>query len=198
MKHLIGIIFSPHNEWQQIREQDDSAFGHYLKFVLLIALVPTLAWYYGASQIGWEMGGRLVKLTPESAAQIMVLFYIAILVSVAFLGFMVHWMSETYEANTSTISKGIGVAAYTLVPMFVVGATGIYPILWLDILLGCLAAGYTVYLLYIGVPIVMQIPPERGYLFASALVAVGLVLCASLLGATVILWEFGAMPVFTD
>ncbi|MFN3236085.1 MAG: Yip1 family protein [Pseudomonadales bacterium] len=198
MNHLLGMMISPRNEWAKIRDRNDSALGHYLKFVLIIALAPPLAWYYGASEIGWEIGDRLVKLTSESAAQIMVLFYAAILASVAFLGFMVHWMSETYEANTSTVGKGIGVAAYTLVPMFLVGLTGVYPILWLDILLGCVAAGYTVYLLYIGVPIVMEIPPERGYLFASALVAVGLVMCAALLGATVILWEMGAMPVFTD
>jgi len=50
----------------------------------------------------------------------------------------------------------------------------------------------------VGVPIAMQIPKERGFLFASALVAVGLVMCAALLGATVMLWEMGAMPVFTD
>lgn len=198
MNHLLGLMISPHSQWAKIRDQNDSAMGHFLKFVLLIALAPPVAWYYGASQVGWEIGDRLVKLTSESALQIMVLFYVAILLSVAFLGFMVHWMSETYEANTSTVSKGIGVAAYTLVPMFLAGLAGFYPILWLDILLGCAAAGYTVYLLYIGVPIVLEIPAERGYLFASAMVAVGLVMCAALLGATVVLWELGAMPVFTD
>ena len=60
------------------------------------------------------------------------------------------------------------------------------------------AAAYAVYLLYIGVPIVMRIPEERGFLSASAMVAVGLVGCAALLAATVILWEMSAMPVFTD
>ena len=70
--------------------------------------------------------------------------------------------------------------------------------LWLDMLLGCAAAAYAVYLLYIGVPIVMKIPEERGFLYASAMVAVGLVGCAAMLSAIVILWEMGAMPVFTD
>lgn len=198
MNHLLGILFSPRSQWAAIRDENDSVFGHYFKFLLIIGLFPPIAWYYGSSQIGWEIGDRLVKLTGDSAVQIMVLFYAAILLGVGFLGFMVHWMSETYEADSSTVSKGIGVAAYTCVPMFVAGLTGFYPILWLDMLVGCVAAGYTVYLLYIGVPIVMNIPPERGYLFASALVAVGLVMCAALLGATVMLWELGAMPVFTD
>lgn len=198
MGHLIGILFSPKQEWERIRDKDDSIIGLYLKFLIIVALAPPVAWYFGSTQIGWEIGGRVVKLTEQSAGQIMVLFYLAILVGTGFLGFMVHWMSETYEADTSTAAKGLSVAAYTCVPMFIVGLSGFYPILWLDILLGCLAAGYTVYLLYIGVPIVMEIPPERGYLFASAMVAVGLVMCAALLGATVILWQMGAMPVFTD
>jgi len=198
MNHLFGILFNPHAEWASIRDSDDSVIGHYLKFVLLIALLPPIAWYVGSTEVGWTVGGRVIKLTPDSAMQIMALFYAAIIVGVGGLGFMVHWMSETYEANTSTPSKGVGIAAYTCAPMFICGAIGFYPVLWLDMLLACLAAGYAVYLLYIGVPIVMKIPEERGFLFASAMVAVGLVGCAALLGTTVILWEMGAMPVFTD
>ena len=65
-------------------------------------------------------------------------------------------------------------------------------------LAGTAAAAYPLYLLYIGIPIVYDIPKERGFMFASATVAVGLVLMVALLGATVSLWEMGAMPVFTD
>ncbi len=198
MKHLIGILFYPREEWGKIRDDHDSALGHFFKFVLIIGLLPPIAWYFGSTEIGWTIGGRTIRLTQESAQPIIVLFYLAILVGVTVLGYMVHWMSETYEAHTSTINKGMAIAAYTCAPLFVCGLTGFYPILWLDIILGCAAAGYSVYLLYIGVPIVMQIPEERGFLFASAMVGVGLVMCAALLGATVILWEMGAMPVFSD
>ncbi len=198
MKHLIGIFFNPREEWAKIREDNDSAVGHFLKFVVIIGLLPPIAWYFGSTEIGWTIGGRTIRLTQESAQPIIVLFYLSILVGVTVLGYMVHWMSETYEAHTSTISKGMAIAAYTCTPLLVCGVIGFYPILWLDIILGCAAAGYSVYLLYIGVPIVMQIPEERGFLFASAMVGVGLVMCAALLGATVILWEMGAMPVFSD
>jgi hypothetical protein len=44
----------------------------------------------------------------------------------------------------------------------------------------------------------MGVPRERGYLFASAALAVGLVMFIGLMGVTVMLWEMGAMPVFTD
>jgi len=198
MNYLIALFFSPREAWERIRDQDDSILLTYIKFVIPIALLPTIAWYYGSVQVGWAVGERVIKLTPDSAMQIMVLFYLAMIIGTGGLGFMVHWMSETYEAETSTIAKGVRIAAYTLAPMFVCGIIGFYPLLWLDILLGCAAAAYTVYLLYIGVPIVLKIPEERGFLFASAMVAVGLVGCAALLAVTVILWEMGAMPVFTD
>ncbi|MCB1643856.1 MAG: DUF1282 family protein [Pseudomonadales bacterium] len=198
MNHLFGILFSPTDEWEKVRQDSSSVAGHYLKFLLWAGLAAPVAWYYGSTTIGWQLGDRVIRLTSDSAAQIMVLFYLAILVCTAFLGYMIHWMSETYEAKNSTLGKGVSIAGYTLAPLFVCGLIGFYPILWLDILLGCVAAAYTVYLLYVGVPIVMEIPSERGFLFASAMVGVGLVICAALLGATVILWELGAMPVFTD
>jgi hypothetical protein len=198
MKHVFGIMFSPLAEWEKIREDSASIVGHYLKYLIWIALLPPVAWYYGSTVNGWTLGDRVIRLTPESALQIMVLFYLAILIGVGFLGFMVHWMSETYGVDTSSYGQGVGIASYTCTPLLLCGGIGFYPLLWLDIILGCAAAAYSVYLLYVGVPIVMQIPRERGFLFASAMVAVGLVMCAALLGATVILWEMGAMPVFSD
>ncbi|MDK1022862.1 MAG: Yip1 family protein [Gammaproteobacteria bacterium] len=198
MHHILGLFLNPANEWQKIRKESGGIASHYLKFILIIALLPACAWYFGATRVGWTIGAdRVVKLTTASALEISLLFYLAMLTGIGILGYMIHWMAHTYEAESS-VARGVQIAAYTCVPLFICGGIGFYPILWLDILLGIGAGFYTVYLLYIGVPIVMQIPKERGFLFASAMVAVGLVMVAGMLGATVILWEMGAMPVFTD
>ncbi len=197
MKHIAGLFFNPANEWQKIRHENTGIVSQYLKFIAIIAILPAYAWYFGATHIGWSLGNRVIKLTAESALQVSLLFYLAMLVGIGVLGYMVSWMARTYDAESS-IAMGVQIAAYTCVPLFLCGAVGFYPILWLDIALGLVAACYTVYLLYIGVPIMMQIPTEKGFLFASAMVAVGLVMVAGMLGATVILWEMGAMPVFTD
>ena len=42
--------------------------------------------------------------------------------------------------------------------------------------------------------IMMDIPSEKGFLFASAVLAVGLVMLVGLLGASVILWSAGVGP----
>ena len=44
----------------------------------------------------------------------------------------------------------------------------------------------------------MGVPKERGFLFASAVLAVGLVMLVGVLAATVILWGAGIGPVFAS
>ena len=58
--------------------------------------------------------------------------------------------------------------------------------------------GYTVYLFYTGVPVMMEIPQERGFLFSSAVMAFGLVALVALLAMSVLLWNSGFGPSFTS
>ena len=59
------------------------------------------------------------------------------------------------------------------------------------------ALAYTVYLLYSGVPVMMGVSKERGFLFSSAVLAVGLVMLVAVLAASAILWGMGVGPVLT-
>ncbi len=65
-------------------------------------------------------------------------------------------------------------------------------------LIGVVALSWSVYLMYLGIPIVMNIPEERGFLFSSAVLAIAMVILICLMVGSVILWDFGAAPAFTD
>jgi hypothetical protein len=45
-------------------------------------------------------------------------------------------------------------------------------VLWIDLIIGVVAISWAVYLMYLGIPIVMNIPQERGFLFSSAILAI--------------------------
>ncbi|MHC4109302.1 MAG: hypothetical protein ACYSTY_14580 [Planctomycetota bacterium] len=47
-------------------------------------------------------------------------------------------------------------------------------------------------------PIMMEIPRERGFLFSSAMLAFGLVTLVAMLAVTVLLWGAGFAPSFTS
>ena len=87
---------------------------------------------------------------------------------------------------------------YACTPIFLAGAFGVYPVWWFDVLLATVACSYAIRLLYLGVPPVMRIPEDRGFLYASAVFMMALVYIVLVLVATVILWEFVTMPVFVD
>jgi hypothetical protein len=192
------LLFQPRRAWSKIADRSVGNLFTALLYPLLFAVLPALAWYIGSTHTGWQIGSSdAIRLTRASALPIVVLFYLAMVGAVIGIGCMIHWMAQTYGA-ASSIAKGIAIAGFTATPLFVAGAVGFYPQLALDLVIGLVALCYAIYLLYMGVPIVMKIPEERGFLFASAVIAVCLVALIAIMGATVMLWDLGVTPTFTD
>jgi hypothetical protein len=64
--------------------------------------------------------------------------------------------------------------------------------------IGLPALAYSVKLLYTGVPIMMEIDDDRGFLFSSSILAVGMVALVVMMAAMAILWFNGFAPQFVD
>jgi len=196
--HVWGLFSHPEAEWKSIRKENCTIGRCYCSHVLLLAAIPPIAGYIGTTQVGWQIvTSEVHRLTHQSALWIAILSYLTILVAVFTIGKMIHWMGQTYGTK-QTLPQCIALAAYTATPLFLIGVMLVYPVLWLNLLIGLVALAYTVYLLYLGVPIVMSITKERGFLFSSAVLAVGLVALVAVLAATVILWDIGIGPAFSS
>ena len=96
------------------------------------------------------------------------------------------------------LSPCVRLAAYTATPLFFIGIVELQPIFWLYFVTGLSALAYSVKLLYTGLPIMMEIDEERGFLFSSAVLAVGMVALVLIMVATAILWFNGFAPQFVD
>lgn len=198
LNNPFAFLFSPARQWQKVAAASLNAQRTSVIYVALFAIVPCIAWYHGTTEIGWRVGaGELVKLTAGSALLLIAAFYAAIMLSLAGIGLAIHWMAGTY-GSIASFTRGYAIAAYGATPLFIAGIFGFYPLLWLDMSLGILAVSWSVYLLYTGLPVVMNVPADRGFLYASAVIAVCLVFLMAMMGATVILWDMGFMPEFKD
>ncbi len=196
LNHVWGLFSHPNEEWETIRQERCTVGKCYVSHVAILAALPPICAYIGATQVGWQVGyGEVTKLTPESALPISIAFYIALLAGVYLLGRTIHWMAQTYGAQPD-LAKSVVLAAYTGTPLFLAGVIALYPLVWLNMLVGLVALGYTVYLLYTGVPIVMQISKEQGFMFSTAVLTVGMVTLVGILAVTVLLWGFGFGPAF--
>lgn len=197
LNHVWGIFTHPDDEWETIRSEPNTLGRHYLTHALILATIPAVCAYIGATQVGWSIGSdeTVHRLTSESALMLCVLFYGAMITGVVILGKFIDFLSETYQEDDHT-PRGVALATYTTTPLFICGLIALYPVLWLDMIIGLIAIAYSVYLLYEGVPILMSIPKDKGFVFASAIVTVGLVMFVALLAITVIVWAVGVGPVY--
>lgn len=196
IQNVVGLFTNPDRAWRTIKGEETVIGPLYLVHVLLLAAIPAISAYIGTTQVGWTIGTlEPVRLTQASALQMTFLTWLAMLAGVAVMGAFIHWMSRTYDSNP-TLSDCVVFAAYTATPLFLAGLAALYPNLWLAMFVGTAAICYTVYLLYQGIPIFMDIPQDEGFLFSSSILAVGLVVLVGMMATAVIFWGLGIGPIY--
>ena len=197
LNHLWGIYAHPLEEWQTIDNRHES-LTYSLSHILLIALFPSIMGYYSSVYLGWSIGaGNPVFLTHESALLIAVAMYGALIAGVFALAYGCSWVHFHCPVD-ATFTQTLELAAYTATPVFMSALAAFLPELWFVVCVGMIALAYSVYLLYTGVPILMHIPQERGFIYASSVVTCGLILLVIILAVTAILWTNGIVsPMFT-
>lgn len=196
ISHVAGLFTHPHREWEEIRDTQESVSHLYFAHVLFLALIPPVSMYLGTTKIGWRIGnGAPVMLTESSAAVMSFLMYLAILAGVAVIGVFINWMARTYDSSPG-LARCIVFAAYTATPLFFAGLCALYPNVVLAMLVGIVAVFYTVYLLYMGIPIFMKIPEDEGFIYSSSILTIGLVMFVSIMAITVLIWSFGFGPAY--
>jgi len=193
LNHIWGLYAHPKEEWQTIEKRHES-LTYSMVHILVIALIPAICGYYAAAHIGWSIGTTEPLILSESNALVMsVIMYSALVFGVIALAYLIHWMAKTFD-STPNFSQSLELAAYTATPLLMAGVTALFPVLWF-VVMACLGAmSYSVYLLYSGVPIMMNIPEEKGFIYASSVVTCGLVLLVGLLAASIILFGVGIGP----
>lgn len=195
LNHIWGLYAHPVEEWKTIDERHES-LRFSLSHILIVALIPCIAAYYASAHIGWSIGARETIVMAQSSAVVMaVAMYIGLIGGVLALSYLIHWMAKTFGAKPS-FTQSLELAAYTATPVLMSGIAAVYPELWFVSMVFLAGVAYSVYLLYAGVPILMHIPEERGFIYASSVVTGGLVLMVILMAGTAIAWTNGFGPTF--
>lgn len=150
--------------------------------------------WYGAYLFGWRLGAsEPLRLGTNALTIISVAYFLTLLFGIFSTAIISRWMATTYGANTGF---GLHLALITVVgaPLAVASAAHLFPHVFFNVVVLIPTMIWSMYLLYKGIPIALNIPPERGMLMASALVGWLLVAAVSLLGLTMGLWVHGFGP----
>jgi len=197
LNHIWGLYAHPVEEWKTIDKRHES-LRFSLSHILIVALIPCAFAYYASAHLGWSIGAReSIYLTQGSALMLAGIMYVGLIGGVLALSYIIHWMAKTFGASP-TFTQSLELAAYTATPVLMSGIAAIYPELWFISMAFLAGVAYSVYLLYTGVPILMHIPEERGFIYASSVVTAGLVLMVILMVTTAIAWTNGFSPTFVS
>lgn len=193
--HLFGLLYDARKEWREIcKEPTETISQVYLRHALLLAMIPPFALFTGTTQMGWSVaGGDLMFLDVSSAAVIAVAFYFSLLMGLALMSFLIYAMEHIFGATVS-YERCLMLTVYTSSPLFLAGFAGFVPVFWFDAMVVLLAATYSLYLLFTGVPIFMDMSEERGAMFSMMVTTAGMCLLVGGMAITVILWGMGMSP----
>lgn len=194
LQHMFGLMYHPKSEWGAIKKENHTLGHIYVTHLLFLAMIPPFSLLVGTTQVGWSLfGTEFYYLSFESALPLAITFYFALLVGMFFIAYTTYLMERTFGAQAS-LERCLLFTTFTSTPMFLSGVVGLIPVLWLDVFVVMAAVSYTVYLLYAGVPIFMDIPEERGFIFATSILTVGLCALVGMMATTVIIWGVGFAP----
>lgn len=197
LNHIWGLYAHPKDEWQTIERRHESLM-YSMIHILVVALIPAICSYYAAAHIGWTIGvGDPIKISQSSAQLMAIAMYCALVLGVFALAYLIQWMAKTFDSKPSFI-QSLELAAYTATPMLMVGIAALFPVLWFVALVGLAGVSYSVYLLYSGVPIMMNIPEDKGFIYSSSVVTCGLVLLVGIMAFSAVMWTMGFGPEYVS
>ena len=166
------ILLSPKTEWEIIDTEPATPAGLYTGYILPLAAIGPVAQVIGYSVFGMTvpfMGTYRVPL--GSAITSAVVTYILTLVGTYVLALIIDALAPTFNGQRNQV-QALKVAAYSSTASWVAGIFALIPGLRLLSILGL----YSLYLLYLGLPILMKSPRERAVGYTGLVVLAGFVL----------------------
>ena len=138
----------------------------------------------------------MMFFSPVGALALALLSYFASLGGVWLFGEAVEWMKQTYTDTAEETDHGMALAVHATTPLFLAGAALVWPNIWFNALVMIAAGGYSAYLIFTGLPILMRISPERAFMYACSVVTIAMVMLVSLRIFTVVVWASNFGPHF--
>ena len=155
------ILTEPKAEWPRIAAEPDTAMAVFKRWAVPLAAIPPVAGL---------IGGQLMGYRPPigSAIATALLGYGAALLGVWVLTLIIEALAPTFRATKSR-DEAMKLAAYSWTAAWVAGVLAIIPPL---AIIGAIAGLYSLYLLWLGLPVLMRAPEDQkvGY-YVAVLVA---------------------------
>ena len=170
LQRVLDILMRPRETWLQINAEDGNPGRIYLGYLVFLAAIPAVAGFIGYSLIGVGAFGISVRVPVVQGLVSMVVGYVLSLAMVYVLALIANMLAPRFQAQQD-MRSAFKLVAYASTAGMLGGVFSILPSL---AMLGLLAALYSVYLIYSGIPVLMKAPQEKAVGYTAALVVCGI------------------------
>jgi len=169
------ILLRPREAWPEIREERTTLKDLYASYAAVLAAAPVIAHLIGMAVVGISFIGFRYRAPFVSALGYAIVSYCLSLIDLYVFGLIVNGLAPRFGAERNALNA-MKLGVYSATPYWVAGLLFIAPFLMPVVLLLSL---YGFYLLYLGLPVLMQTPTQRRPSYLAVLVAVSIVIAAA-------------------
>ncbi len=175
LSRIKNLVLSPKTEWPVIAPEPTTVAQLYAGYVMPLALLAALLGFLRMSVLGVSTAfGGSFRMPISSGLTYTLMMFVSALFGVFVVGLIINALAPTFS-GTKDQRQALKVAAYSLTPALLSSVLALSPIL--PTLLQLLAGLYGIYVLYLGLPVLLQSPKEKAFGYTASVV-----ICTILVG----------------
>ncbi|HUR35281.1 MAG TPA: Yip1 family protein [Vicinamibacterales bacterium] len=168
-----NICVSPNTEWPVIEQERTSPSELVTGYLLPLAAIGAVASFIGSSFIG-VFGIRASLVSGLVTACLMI---VMTMIGCFVIGLIINALAPTFGGRQDA-NQAFKTSVYCYTPVLVGGIANLLPAI--GTLIGFVAAIYSLYLLYLGLPVMMKAPQDKAPAYTLVVVV-----CSIVLGAVI-------------
>lgn len=171
IQRVQDVLLKPKETWPVIEAEADNVKAIYTQYLIFLAAIPAVATFIGFSVFGMSMFGATIRVPILSGLVNLVVGFVLSLVMVYLLALIANALAPTFKGEKNLLNA-FKLIAYGATAGMVGGIFNLLPALSM---LGLIAALYSVYLIYTGIPVLMKSPADKALGYTAVLIVCGVV-----------------------
>ena len=168
-----GVLFEPRTTFKEVESEFTKPGELGGKYIIPLALLGPLAGGIGRLLFGSRVAGRSVgeSFDITGAVTYTLIAFVLALVAVFALSKVISLLAPGFGGQSNDV-QALKVVAYSSTPTWIAGVFNIHGLfLWLTVLVSL----YSLYLLYLGLPILMKVPKDRAMGYTAVVIIAAIV-----------------------
>lgn len=188
VQRVQDILLKPKETWPTIAQEPADVPGLFKNYVVYLAAISAVASFIGLSLVGVGGFGVSFRVPIGTGLANMVVGFVLTLVMVYVLALIANALAPSFQGEKN-LPNAVKLVAYGATAGLLGGVFSLLPSL---AMLGLVAALYSIYLLYTGIPVMMKVPEGKAAAYTAVLVVCGIV-AGMVLGAVSSMFTAGPL-----